>query len=140
MRLSGPRKWTCPRTVCKARSRRSNSNKILIRRDRGRRNEISSGAMKLQASIFKRQGSSKPQAPILRAFGDNVGVWSLKSSWSLRIDAWSFLIRGLALFLGGFCLLNLAGHVWFARFDANLWWIDLHWFPRTVANVFLLIS
>jgi uncharacterized SAM-binding protein YcdF (DUF218 family) len=45
----------------------------------------------------------------------------------------------LALFLGGFCLLNLMGHFRFARFDANLWWIDLHWFPQPAPNLFLLV-
>ena len=33
--------------------------------------------------------------------------------------------RGLALFIGGFSLLNLLGELHCAGFDANLWWIDL---------------
>jgi uncharacterized SAM-binding protein YcdF (DUF218 family) len=53
--------------------------------------------------------------------------------------AWSFVARGLALFLGGFSLLNLLGQLRSSRFDANLWWIDLHWFPQSLANAFLLV-
>ena len=46
------------------------------------------------------------------------------------------MIRGLALFLGIFTLLNLAGD---SRFDVNLWWIDLSpLLPRGVAIVTLL--
>jgi uncharacterized SAM-binding protein YcdF (DUF218 family) len=33
--------------------------------------------------------------------------------------------RGLALFIGGFSLLNLVGEFRHCGFDANLWWIDL---------------
>jgi len=43
--------------------------------------------------------------------------------------------RGLALFLGAFTLLNLAGD---SRFDVNLWWIDLWPLPRVVAIVTLI--
>jgi uncharacterized SAM-binding protein YcdF (DUF218 family) len=50
------------------------------------------------------------------------------------------LARGLALFLGGFSLLNLIGDLRLAGFDANLWWIDLHVLPRMVARLFLLIA
>jgi vancomycin permeability regulator SanA len=67
------------------------------------------------------------------------GACLLKFPWSLKLEAWSFIPRGLALFLGGFSLLNLLGHFRSARFDANLWWIDLHWFPQRPANVFLLV-
>jgi uncharacterized SAM-binding protein YcdF (DUF218 family) len=45
------------------------------------------------------------------------------------------MTRGLALFLGLFTLLNLAGD---SRFDVNLWWIDLSpLLPRGVAVVTL---
>jgi uncharacterized SAM-binding protein YcdF (DUF218 family) len=45
------------------------------------------------------------------------------------------MTRGLALFLGAFTLLNLAGD---SRFDVNLWWIDLSpLLPRSVAIVTL---
>lgn len=35
------------------------------------------------------------------------------------------LARGLALFLGGFTLLNLLAGLHASHFDGNLWWIDL---------------
>jgi vancomycin permeability regulator SanA len=50
------------------------------------------------------------------------------------------LPRGLALFLGGFALLNILGNVRAADFDANLWWIDLRAVPTWLSNTFLLIS
>jgi hypothetical protein len=47
--------------------------------------------------------------------------------------------RGLALFLGGFSLLNLLGELRYRGFDANLWWIDLRplapWLSRAVLAV-----
>ena len=46
--------------------------------------------------------------------------------------------RGLALFLGGFSMLNLLASLGAAGFDANLWWIDLHFLPKTLAGAFLL--
>ncbi len=48
--------------------------------------------------------------------------------------------RGLALFLGGFALLNVLGGFRSAGFDANLWWIDLHWLPAALATPLLLVS
>lgn len=50
------------------------------------------------------------------------------------------LPRGLALFLGGFSLLNLVSHLRSVRLDGNLWWIDLRWLPAGFANAFLLLS
>ncbi len=50
------------------------------------------------------------------------------------------LPRGLALFLGGFSLLNLVGGFRSAGLDANLWWIDLRWLPSAPANALLLVS
>ena len=50
------------------------------------------------------------------------------------------LPRGLALFLGGFALLNILGDTRAAYFDANLWWIDLRSFPQAVITPFLLVS
>lgn len=38
---------------------------------------------------------------------------------------WIGVARGLALFIGGFSLLNLIGELRHPGFDANLWWIDL---------------
>jgi vancomycin permeability regulator SanA len=53
---------------------------------------------------------------------------------------WNTLPRGLALFLGGFALLNVLGNSRCAGFDANLWWIDLRFVPLAVANPLLLVS
>src|SRR5437016_5931893 len=53
---------------------------------------------------------------------------------------WQALPRGLALFLGGFSLLNLLGRFRSIRADENLWWIDLRWLPSTLANALLLLS
>ncbi len=50
------------------------------------------------------------------------------------------IARGLALFLGGFSLVNLAGSLRVAGFDLNLWWIDLRWLPNAAANSFLFLS
>jgi uncharacterized SAM-binding protein YcdF (DUF218 family) len=54
--------------------------------------------------------------------------------------AWNALPRGLALFLGGFSLLNVLGSFRSAGFDANLWWIDLRLLPHAVASPLLLVS
>jgi vancomycin permeability regulator SanA len=48
--------------------------------------------------------------------------------------------RGVSLFFGGFCLLNLAGELFHSGFDANLWWIDLHWSPQVLSKTLLVIS
>ncbi len=50
------------------------------------------------------------------------------------------LARGLAMFLGAFALLNTVGGFRVARFDANLWWIDLRWLQSAVGIPFLLVS
>lgn len=48
--------------------------------------------------------------------------------------------RALALFFGGFSLLNLAGNLRFHSFDANLWWIDLRAFPEIPATILLIAT
>ncbi len=48
--------------------------------------------------------------------------------------------RGVGLFLGGFCLLNLLGGLRTAGFDANLWWIDVRVFPEACVWPFLFVS
>lgn len=48
--------------------------------------------------------------------------------------------RALALFIGGFSLLNLLGSILAPGFDANLWWIDLRVFPEIPATLFLLLT
>lgn len=47
--------------------------------------------------------------------------------------------RGLALFLGGFTLLNIAGDLRFAGSDGNLWWIDLWPLPLALARTILTL-
>ncbi len=48
------------------------------------------------------------------------------------------IARGLALFLGAFSLLNLAGDLRFAHANANLWWIDFS--PLPAALRFALLA
>jgi vancomycin permeability regulator SanA len=93
----------------------------------------------LQIPIFKLQKNSNFQTPKLPC--DAAGLWvsCLKFLWSLVVEAWNFLPRGLALFLGGFSLLNLVGERRAPGFDANLWWIDLRVLSHTLADVFLLL-
>ena len=50
------------------------------------------------------------------------------------------MARGLALFLGGFALLNLLGGLRTAHFDANLWWIDVRTLPPIIATPLLVVS
>jgi vancomycin permeability regulator SanA len=57
-----------------------------------------------------------------------------------RLETSRVLARGLALFLGGFALLNILGGLHSAHFDANLWWIDLRSFPPGLVTGFLLVS
>jgi uncharacterized SAM-binding protein YcdF (DUF218 family) len=45
--------------------------------------------------------------------------------------------RGLALFLGGFTLLNLAGDYRFAGASANSWWINVPLLPPLASKIFL---
>jgi vancomycin permeability regulator SanA len=46
----------------------------------------------------------------------------------------------LALFIGGFALLNILGGLRSAHFDANLWWIDLRTLPPVIATPLLVVS
>lgn len=49
--------------------------------------------------------------------------------------------RGLALFLGGFSLLNVLRALLIDRFDANIWWIDLQGVqPSITLSLILLFS
>ncbi|MHC4620464.1 MAG: YdcF family protein [Planctomycetota bacterium] len=48
--------------------------------------------------------------------------------------------RGLALFLGGFSLLNILGEWRFPGFDANHWWIDFRPMEPLAAQLFLAVS
>lgn len=49
------------------------------------------------------------------------------------------IARGLALFLGGFTLLNLAGDLRFRGPGANIWWIDFPLLPARVSQVLLAL-
>jgi uncharacterized SAM-binding protein YcdF (DUF218 family) len=55
-------------------------------------------------------------------------------------SATTTLARGLGLFLGSFCLLNLVARFRSPGFDLNLWWIDLRWFPSNGVAGLLLMS
>lgn len=48
--------------------------------------------------------------------------------------------RALALFFGGFSLVNLLGSFRLPGFDANLWWLDLRAFSEMPAALFLLLT
>jgi vancomycin permeability regulator SanA len=48
--------------------------------------------------------------------------------------------RALALFLGGFSLLNLLGNLRHPGFDASLWWIDLRILPTPLPEIFLTLA
>lgn len=48
--------------------------------------------------------------------------------------------RGVALFAGAFTALNLIGELAHARFDANLWWIDLRGVPDWLAKSVLALG
>ncbi len=48
--------------------------------------------------------------------------------------------RALALFFGGFTLVNLMGGWLRSNFDANLWWIDLRVLPQFLAQAILFAS
>ena len=45
--------------------------------------------------------------------------------------------RVLALFLGGFSLLNLVGEFLAPGFDSNIWWIDLRVLPNPLGDILL---
>jgi vancomycin permeability regulator SanA len=47
--------------------------------------------------------------------------------------------RGIALFLGAFTLVNLAGDLLVRGFNLNLWWIDLRVLPGYVADPLLFL-
>jgi len=48
--------------------------------------------------------------------------------------------RGMAFFLGGFAALNVIGELRAPGFDANLWWIDLHWLGPVLVRVVLALA
>jgi vancomycin permeability regulator SanA len=46
----------------------------------------------------------------------------------------SATLRALALFLGGFTLLNVLGQFWRPGFDLNVWWVDVRFLPQLWAE------
>jgi len=56
-----------------------------------------------------------------------------------RLELLPPVSRGLALFLGGFSLLNLLGELRFPGFDANHWWIDFRPVELVAVRIFLCI-
>jgi len=50
------------------------------------------------------------------------------------------LARGLALFLGGFGLLNVTGNIWRPGFDANIWWLDARLFGPFFASFLIALA
>lgn len=60
--------------------------------------------------------------------------WTTEAKSTLRHTAG----RVLALFLGGFALLNILGRRCAAGFDANIWWIDFRPVPDMAAVMILL--
>jgi uncharacterized SAM-binding protein YcdF (DUF218 family) len=51
-----------------------------------------------------------------------------------RATVFESTARGLALFIGGFALLNVIGNFWHPGFDANLWWVDVRRLSPALAS------
>lgn len=78
--------------------------------------------------------NAAPVPPCVRPGGNN---FQFRSFFASLV---ALAARALALFLGGFSLLNLLGELRTPGFDANEWWIDLHMLPRYPACIFLVCS
>jgi len=63
---------------------------------------------------------------------------SKPASDSRRQSATLIAARAIALFFGGFSLLNVLGDLRHPGFDASLWWIDLRILPSPLPVIFLL--
>lgn len=62
-------------------------------------------------------------------------------SCAVKWGSWFFgMVRGMAMFLGGFTLLNLVGELRASGFDANEWWIDLRVLPAGLADGVLAVA
>ena len=46
----------------------------------------------------------------------------------------------MALFLGGFIFVNLAGALFWANFDQNIWWVDFRPLPRVLGVALLAVA
>ena len=53
------------------------------------------------------------------------------------MSRWLPVARAIAVFLGGFSLLNLVGELRATGFDANLWWIDFRPLPVWLSRLAL---
>jgi vancomycin permeability regulator SanA len=58
----------------------------------------------------------------------------------LRAPSACAIARALALFIGGFTLLNIVGELLSPGFDANIWWIDLRPLHPTMSQSLLLLT
>ncbi len=72
---------------------------------------------------LSRSSNENSQSSELARFGSIFNVLRLGQPRS--VSALHIAARGLALFLGGFGLLNVVGDFWHPGFDANVWWLDL---------------
>lgn len=79
------------------------------------------------ASPAKRSDTTQPE---ILTGGDSPEA----SPTDIADPRWKSISRGVALFLGMFSLLNLAGQLRYAGFDANIWWIDLRAVPAPAAR------
>lgn len=88
-------------------------------------------------------------APVATTLHAASGRGSLASRFACRHEAlaakgarlwWRELARGVALFLGLFSLLNVAGELRVPGLDANLWWLDLRPLPTAPAAIFLSLA
>jgi len=57
-----------------------------------------------------------------------------------KMALWAGVGRGLAMFLGGFTLLNLMGGLLIAGFDANHWWLAVPVLHGSADDLFLLVA
>ncbi len=75
-----------------------------------------------------------PSTPLARLQGLEIPKVGFGRRWQAGAA------RGVALFFGGFALLNLLGALRSSNFDANLWWIDLRTIPALMAQPLLFVS
>jgi uncharacterized SAM-binding protein YcdF (DUF218 family) len=59
---------------------------------------------------------------------------------NVRANRLSAMVRGVALFLGVFSVLNVVGEGFIPGFDANIWWIDLHPLPAWACQAAMLLA
>jgi uncharacterized SAM-binding protein YcdF (DUF218 family) len=67
-------------------------------------------------------------------------VISASRSSGTVTGSWRFILRVFAFWFGLFTLVNVVVSVRHPSFDANLWWIDLRFAPRSMGQVLLLIA